>query len=610
VEQPADRRSDPGSGPSGLLVRAEGLAQRFLTHVRDHEPVEATRLGLAERDADLPDLTTEALTARGRGLAALAMDVDRALAQVPADPGGDDREAHGDLSLLRDELAYRRFLLEDRPVQASDPLAAIDTVATGVHLLLQQVSVDPGQGPEGAAFAAHERRRRVAAAIARARRVPAFLERAGTLLVSAPAPHLAAALERLPGLVALVRDELPRQAALAGVEVDDARDAGEYAAEGLQAFGALLAELSEEPAAGWRLGPEGHAFTLRTALGAALPPREVEARALATIDRVRGEVAELVAAGWQRRHPGVPLASDPGERMRAALAALADTAVPARRFLAEAERAIDEARAYVAARGMVDLPPAERLTVGAVPEHLRGVAVAFLMPPAPLDPRRGSTYFLSDVSERWDRWRTTAFLREHHPAMLRSLAIHEGYPGHFVQLEHAVRHPRALRRLITRPVFAEGWAVHMERVVIDEGFGTDGSSDVAADDLRLTQRVLELRVAVDALLDLGLHSGTMSDGQALDLLQGRGLLGHEQALGKLSRAKVTAGQLSSYFVGGEELDDLRRATRAREGSAFDLADFHRRVLSHGTPPVAIVAAALTDGAPARRPFAPATVVGA
>jgi len=238
-----------------------------------------------------------------------------------------------------------------------------------------------------------------------------------------------------------------------------------------------------------------------------------------------------------------------------------------------------------------------------VPDYLRGIAVAFITQAPPLEPDSGCTYYLSPVPEEWDDDLARSFLREYNPAQLRSLAIHEGYPGHFVQLEHASQHPRLARRLLTRPAFAEGWAVYIERVAVDVGFGDGDTSHVEGDDYRITQRKLELRIATNALLDVGLHAGDLGDAAALDLLAGAAFQERAEAEGKLVRAKVTSGQLCSYFVGGEELGDLRAEVEAREGADFDLRGFHQRVLSHGTPSTDIVRRALADGAPARRPFA-------
>lgn len=568
------------------LGRATALGERLVVHVLEHEPVRATRLGLSGRDEDLPDLSAAALDARARSLSVLARDVDAALGDLPVDAIGDDREARGDLELLRDELAWRRFVLDVRPAYALDPLVALGQAASGVAALLRSV---PGADEPLA-----EARQDVGSAIARARRVPAFLERAGELLTGVAEPQLAVLRARVAGVVALVRDDLPGRAAELGHDVDDARDAGEYAAEGVEAFAALVEELAEQSRPDWRLGPEHHAVTLRTALGTPMSPQSIEDRARVHLAEVRARMAELAADDWRARFPGERVPADVDERIRRSLDAVADRAVPRGRLLAEATRAVEETRAFAARSGLVELPPAERLALDEVPPWMTGVAVAYLEPAPPLDARHGATYHLAPVPDWLDAAGQRSFLREYNPAQLRCLAIHEAYPGHFVQLERAATHPRLVRRLVLRPVFAEGWAVHAERVMVEAGFGSDGTSAVPAADVRLTQLKLELRIATNALLDVGLHAGGLTDAEALDLLTGYAFQERAEAEGKLRRAQVTSGQLSSYFVGGEEFADLRRQVERVEGSAFDLADFHRRALSHGTPTVAIAAAALAE----------------
>lgn len=574
-----------------LLARPDHLVGRYVDLLRDHAPVEATRIGLTDRDGELPDLAPAALAAQSRDLAVLAAEVDAALDQVPPDPAGIEREARDDLRLLADELEYRRFLLDVRPRYLLDPLAALETVSSGLHELLRRTDVVDD-----------EQRRRLAAATSRARRVPVLLEQAGSLLVSSPEPHLEVALQRLPGLIALVRDELPRRAERLGVDVTHARDAGEVAAEGLDAYGALLDELRDEPAADWRLGPAHHEVTLRSALGTVMDPAAIERRARAWLTEVCAEMAELAASTWSRRFPGEPVPADPHERIRRVLGSVADRAVGRDELVPEARRAVEEARTFALEAGLTDVPPAERLTVTEVPPYLQGIAVAFITPAPPLQPEAGCTYYLSPVPEQWSDDEADSFLREYSPAQLRSLAIHEGYPGHFVQLEHASQHPRLARRLLARPVFAEGWAVYIEREAVALGFGRDGTSAVPADDYRITQRKLELRIATNALLDVGLHAGDLSDGEALALLVSDAFQERAEAAGKLVRAKVTSGQLCAYFVGGEEMEDLRVEVQEREGPAFDLLGFHHRVLSHGTPTVGMVRGALRDDAPVHRPF--------
>jgi len=572
--------------------RAERLVLRYLDGVRRHEPVEATRIGLEGLDGELPDLDPAALAERSRDLAVLAAETAVAHDELADAPGPAAREAAGDLALLSAELEFRRYQLDVRPRLLLDPLAALDTVAAAIHELLAWDDGSPV-----------DRCRRLEAASQRARRVPVLLEQASGLLATAPAPHLHVALQRLPGLLTLVRDVLPSRAEALGVDVSPARDAGEVAAEGLEAYAALLDELGDEQPGEWRLGPEQHATVLRSALGTVMQPTQIEDRARTWIAGVRERLAEETGAAWAAHFPGEPVERDVDRRIRRTLGAIADTAVSRGALLDEAGLAIAEARDFALAAGLTDVPPAARLRVREVPPYLRGLAVAFVTQPPPLRPDTGCTYYLSPVPAEWSDEQARAFLRAFSPAALRSLAIHEGYPGHVVQLEHAALHPRLARRLLSRPVFAEGWAVYIEREAMAAGFGSDGSSTVTATDYRTIQLRNELRIATAALVDVGLHAGELADDDAVALLVRAAYQEPEEARATVLRAQVTSGQLSSYFVGGEELTDLRAAVEAREGAEFDLARYHQRVLSHGTPTVPLLASALADDAPARRPFA-------
>lgn len=585
--------------------RIAALTERLLDHVREHEPVEATRMGLAGRDGDLPDLSIGALEARSRSLSDLETAARLELGALPSLRTGEVRELEADLHLLIDAVRWRWTELEERPALSIDPAVAVSLATGGVLDLLR----DDGQFD----LVDDERRRRTAAAVNRARQVPRMLEQAGQLLTGVSAPTFALLEERLSGALALMRDGLPAQARAAGLEVDAARDAGEYAAEGLEAFAALVDELVDDRRLDWRAGPAHVDRALRFAVGTTMDAQRIEDRARTTLHETRSEMVEIAAAGWHRRFPGVARPGSEDELLRTVFDDIAGTAVPARQLLPEARRAVEETREFVVGWGLVDLPPADMLHVEPMPDDLSGVTVAMLRRSPPLRPELPSIYHLSSVPVSWEPERTRSFLREYHPAMLRSLAVHEAYPGHFLQLSHAAQHPRLVRRVLGRPVFSEGWAVLMEELVIDAGFGEQGTSSVPREDLVLTQRKMKLRTAANALLDLGLHAASMTDDDAMALLTGVALQERAEAEGKLRRAKLTCGQLSSYYAGLTELKALQRREVARaadEGRGFDLGAFLRRTLSQGTPTVTIVADALADGAPELRPFAGAGPVTA
>jgi uncharacterized protein (DUF885 family) len=124
----------------------------------------------------------------------------------------------------------------------------------------------------------------------------------------------------------------------------------------------------------------------------------------------------------------------------------------------------------------------------------------------------------------------------------------------------------------------------------DLGFG-EADADGGAAGL-LVHRKMSLRAPINALLDARLHTDSGTDEQgdrwALDLMQRLGFQEEAEAVRKLRRAKVTSTQLSTYFVGFLELDDLMEEYRRLKGPSFSLKEFNKRLLSYGTiPPRAV-----------------------
>ncbi|MFL5869452.1 MAG: DUF885 family protein, partial [Solirubrobacterales bacterium] len=52
------------------------------------------------------------------------------------------------------------------------------------------------------------------------------------------------------------------------------------------------------------------------------------------------------------------------------------------------------------------------------------------------------------------------------------------------------------------------------------------------------------------------------------------------------------GQALTYMIGCRQIEKLRRELSARDGSRFDLREFHDQVLAHGSLPRAALARAL------------------
>jgi uncharacterized protein (DUF885 family) len=155
-------------------------------------------------------------------------------------------------------------------------------------------------------------------------------------------------------------------------------------------------------------------------------------------------------------------------------------------------------------------------------------------------------------------------------------------PGHYLQLAHSneFKAPTMVRAIFQSGSFIEGWAVYMEQVMAEAGYG--------GPEVKMQQLKMRLRVICNAILDQSIHAGNMSEKEAMDLMMKEGFQQEGEAVAKWKRARLTSSQLSTYFVGVTEHLDLREKARASAGASFDPKKYHDQVLSYGSPPVKYV----------------------
>ena len=95
-------------------------------------------------------------------------------------------------------------------------------------------------------------------------------------------------------------------------------------------------------------------------------------------------------------------------------------------------------------------------------------------------------------------------------------------------------------------------------------------------------------VAANAILDIKLQRGEMTDEEALRFMEDEGFQEKALAEKKLLRAKLDSAQLCQYFLGLSEIEALERDVKAR--GKFDQRVFNQELVGHGTVPVKILRA--------------------
>jgi len=338
----------------------------------------------------------------------------------------------------------------------------------------------------------------------------------------------------------------------------------------------------------WRLGKEKFARKLELELDAGLTADDVLHEAEVEFERVQRDMYVIARQLWaeaskDKNGVAAPLPPDDAdgrrETIRLVLAHFNKEHGKPEELVRDARATVDHIKTFIADNDILRLPEPDRCQVIEMPEFQRGNAGAYLNQAPALDPKGASFYAVSPPPRDWDDRRVNSYLEEYNKYMIQILTIHEAYPGHYVQLEYSNRCPSLIRRVLFSGVFAEGWAVYTEQMMLDQGYGKGDPV------LRLNQLKWYLRTVANAVLDHHMHCDHMTDEEAIELLTKQAFQSEGEALAKVVRAKQSSCQLSTYFVGRTAFYRLRQQVEREQGAAFDLGRFHEAVLDNGTLPV-------------------------
>ncbi|HEY4025631.1 MAG TPA: DUF885 domain-containing protein [Candidatus Dormibacteraeota bacterium] len=508
------------------------VIERFFDRLMELCPVEATYHGLHQHDHRLPD-----------GTLAGAVELQELLHGFESELA--THRDGLDLDLARYYTALTRFRLDDMRLWARMPEAP-DQIGTAVFLLFARD------------FAPLEDRLETIAT--RLEGVPAYLA-ASREQVLEPVRlwcEVAATTARqLPDLFSTVvsaavrdplRGRLERAAAAASLAAED--------------FAGWL-ESAVAPAApdSWALGEERFARLLELR---ELPdaPEAILALGRRYLDEVEEERRELLSEVW----PGSSV-EEVDALVRSQHPADFDAA------LADYREAIGASRDFVAERGLATLPPGEELRVEPTPAFLRDVIpFAAYEPPARFDQRQLGIYIVTPGN---------GDLSGHNRAAVLNTSVHEGYPGHHLQFACANQYSSIARLLSADGAteLIEGWAHYCEQLMYEQGFST-------SPEVRFVQLNDLVWRACRIIIDVELSSGRMSFAEAVDMLVERAAMPRDSAEAEVRRYTYTPGYQLSYLYGKHLLLQLRERRRRLDGAAFDLREFHDRMLYAGPLPAA------------------------
>jgi uncharacterized protein (DUF885 family) len=545
-------------------VRLANLFQTYLDQQFQRHPYFATQQGNHEHDDRLDDLSAGARKKDAEIARGLLKTIPKEIDFKKLSPDGQT-----DYEIWTHALNYSLWLEENDNRFEYDPRVYGEYISDSVFILLTQSTLPRERNVENAA-------KRIAF-------IPRIVEAAKAGLKNPPKILTEVAIKRNLGAISFYEKEIYT---LAGETpgTEPLATPCKAAVKVLKDYQTWLEkELLPKSEGEWRLGKEKFAKKLELELAAGLSADEVVKLAEAEADRVEREMYYVAKQLWSKLFPGKPLPPDDelGRRftVKSVLDELGKDHGKPEEIVEDAKKTVEKIKAFIRDKKILTLPDPDTCKVVEMPEFQRGFSVAYLNPAPPLDPKADSLYAVAPPPKDWTPARVETFLREYNTPMLQILTIHEAYPGHYVQLAYANRNPSLVRKVLYSGVFAEGWAVYTEQMMLDQGYG-DGDLS-----LRLHQLKFYIRAVLNAILDHKMHCANMTDEEAMKLLVGRGFQTEGEAVGKVARAKQSSAQLSTYFVGRTAFYRLRQEVQRNRGEAFDLGKYHEEVLSHGTLPV-------------------------
>jgi uncharacterized protein (DUF885 family) len=545
-------------------ARLDRFFKAYLTEYFQLRPLEATQLGDHRFDAQLDDLTPPALATR-------VTQLKRVLANLPqqVDYSKLSRDGQIDFEIFRHNLEYDIWSLENTHPFEEDPRVYNNYISDSVYLLLTQSTLPVETN--------------VANCIARMALIPGVVAAARQNLRNPPRVHTETAIRQNRGATSFYEQAI-FEAAGRRRQLGPLKEAAAATVACLKGYQEFLEnDLLPRANGEWRIGSEKFARKLSLELDAGVTADEVMTNAESEFACVERDMYVVARQLWSRYFPRQPLPPDDAVGRDATVQGVLDAVGRehgrAEDLTRDMRRNVDRIKKFIAANDIVRLPDPDHCQVVEMPEFKRGNSTAYMEAPAPLDPNGNGHLAISPPPKDWDARRMASYLEEYNTHMLEILAIHEGYPGHAVQLQYGNRNPSLIRRVFQSGAYVEGWAVYTEQMMLDQGYG---GGDLA---LRLNQLKFYLRAVANTILDHKMHCSSFTDDEALAFLTQRCFQSEGEARLKIIRAKQSSCQLSTYFVGRMAHYKLRTQLERELGTNFDLGRYHEAVLDPGPVPV-------------------------
>ena len=436
-------------------------------------------------------------------------------------------------------------------------------------------------------FASPEERLR--SLIARERQMPKVFDDARANLKNPPEVYTKVAIQQLPGIVGFFRKDVP----LAFNKVKDPKLLAEFKQANdsvIEALGKyhewLKSDLLPRSHGDFRIGAENYR------------------KKLLYDEMVDTPLEQLLKVGYDNLHENQKAFSDtarqidPGKTPQQLLEELGKDHPAPDRLLQTTRDLLTGLREFIEKSHIVTVPSQVLPIVEETPPFMRALTFASMDTPGPYEKVAKEAYFNVTLPEKdWEPKRVEEFMSQFNYNTLVAVAVHEAFPGHYIQFLWVPSAPSKTRKLLGCGSNAEGWAHYTEQMMLDQGYG---DSPQASQAVKEDKRALRLRLGQlqDALLrdaryiaGIEMHTGKMTYEQSIDFFVKEGY--QSRAVAEVETRRGTSDPTYLvYTLGKLQILKLREDYKQLKGAQFNLQEFHDRFLKQGFPPIKIIRRAM------------------
>jgi uncharacterized protein (DUF885 family) len=520
-------------------------------------PTDATQAGFHQHDSKLEDYSA---AGRKREIAGLRdylakfEKLDRT--NLPADTADDldwiISSIHGDLLELETIQGWKK-----------DPDTYTSGITNSIFLVMKRNYAPPED--------------RLRSVIARERQFPRVFTAARVNLQNPPRIYTEIALEQLPDVINFYRKDVPE----AFSQVKDAKlladfkAANQAAIADLETYQKFLHDTVLPRSHGeFRLGAETYRKKLLYDEMVDIPLDRLLEIGYADLRRNQQQMKEVAAQIDPKRTVAQVLAEVQNHHPAPdqLLQAFRDTFAGLQQFIAE--------------KKIITIPPGEPPTLEDTPPFMRATTFASLDTPGAYETKDNRALFnVTTADPKWTPEHTEDWMRSFNNSIIPGTAIHEAFPGHFVQFLWVNQLSSKVRKLTFCSSNAEGWAHYTEQMMLDEGYGNGDPK------LRMGQLEDALLRNARYIVGIKMHTAGMTLAQAEQFFVQEGYQPSSEAKVETKRGTSDPTYLV-YTLGKLQILKLREDYRKKQSADFTLLEFHNRLMQQGGVPLKIIRKAM------------------